>query len=99
MANTIAQGPRTRKVYISHPKSHERVREEGGVLSHRMEVPPPCTCTHEAHSTLTGSQPHSRDRRQENNTGVSQLLSRKNIISAHAFGPDLVTGPYLVARD
>ena len=112
-AVTIAQGPRTRKVYISHPKSHERVREEGRVLSHRMEVPPPCNCTHEAHSTLTGSQPHGRDRRQENHTrGFTTSVQKEHYFHAfhahahyfhafhaHAFGPALVTGPYLVATD
>ena len=58
----------------------------------------PCSHTQGAHSIHTGSQPHRRDGRQENHTGVSLHLSRSSALSAHVFWPALITRASLVAQ-
>jgi len=57
------------------------------------EAPPPCSCTHGAHSILMGSQPHSREGRKESYTGISLLLSRSRELSALDFGQHWSQGP------
>ena len=93
----IPQGLRTRGVYITHPRSQKRVREKSYHTWRKCHLlvaaPMEPTAPSQAPSPIAGIG----DRRITQ--GVSLLLYRKNIISAHAFGPALVTRPYLTARD